>query len=514
MIKWMLFLVKGEEMKQRKVVSALLILVLCMISFAGCVGRSNSLSKDEIKKGSVSTGISCHDPQIIVGADGLYYMTGSHQILASSSNLQNWNYIANGSNMFANIFKGDMEAFAYVGKNSDGGYSIWASNIYYNKVMNKYLMYFCTTSSDIKSNLCLAQADTPEGPYEYVTNFLYSGWDKNTVDQTNVKSILGEDANLDRYYEYGGYDKDLWPNCIDPAVFEDSDGNQWLTYGSWSGGIFLLQLDPSTGLPMHLDGVSDNTDPYFGTRIAGGGIHAIEGPYIDYNKNTGYYYLFVSYGSLQSNGGYQIRQFRSENVTGPYVDAKGNSLEAQEDYSNYGIKMMGNYTLPSLDVTYMAPGGQSIFTGNDNTKYIVYHQRFDDGEEYHEPRIHQMFMNEDGWYTISPFEANETETSLSEYSEGDLEGRYYILNHGIDVGSLINETVECTLKDGKISSEDEQYVGTYSLKKDSNFVTFTLDGIDYKGVFSDMLDEAGNNTRVFSAVGDNNQTIWAIQYLK
>ena len=189
-------------------------------------------------------------------------------------------------------------------------------------------------------------------------------------------------------------------------------------------------------------------------------------------------------------------------------------MEAQEDYSNYGIKMMGNYTLPSLDVTYMAPGGQSIFTGNDNTKYIVYHQRFDDGEEYHEPRIHQMFMNEDGWYTISPFEANETETSLSEYSEGDLEGRYYILNHGIDVGSLINETVECTLKDGKISSEDEQYVGTYSLKKDSNFVTFTLDGIDYKGVFSDMLDEAGNNTRVFSAVGDNNQTIWAIQYLK
>jgi arabinan endo-1,5-alpha-L-arabinosidase len=501
-------------MKQKRIVSVLLVVVLCIVSFTGCLGSSNSLSKEEIKKGSVSTGISCHDPQIIIGVDGLYYMTGSHQVLASSSDLYNWDYIANGSNMFSNIFKGDMDAFSFVGKNSDGGYSIWASNIYYNKVMKKYLMYFCTTSSDIQSNLCLAQADSPEGPYEYVTKFLYSGWDKNTVEQTNVKSILGEDADLARYFEYGGYDKDLWPNCIDPAVFEDADGNLWLTYGSWSGGIFVLQLDPSTGLPIHTDEVSDTTDPYFGTRIAGGGIHAIEGPYIDYNENSGYYYLFVSYGSLQSDGGYQIRQFRSRNVTGPYVDAKGNTLEDQEDYSNYGVKMMGNYTLPSLDVTYMAPGGQSIFTEEDGSKYIVYHQRFNDGTEYHEPRIHQMFLNEDDWYTIAPFEVDETVTSQSGHSDWDVDGTYYILNHGIDVGNLINEAVECTLKDGNISSEEEAFTGTYTTENGSDFATFTLDGVAYKGVFLDMKDEAGNQTRVFTAVGDNNQTIWAIQYLK
>ena len=106
-------------MKQKRIVSVLLVVVLCIVSFTGCLGSSNSLSKEEIKKGSVSTGISCHDPQIIIGADGLYYMTGSHQVLASSSDLYNWDYIANGSNMFSNIFKGDMDAFSFVGKNSD-----------------------------------------------------------------------------------------------------------------------------------------------------------------------------------------------------------------------------------------------------------------------------------------------------------------------------------------------------------------------------------------------------------
>jgi arabinan endo-1,5-alpha-L-arabinosidase len=52
------------------------------------------------------------------------------------------------------------------------------------------------------------------------------------------------------------------------------------------------------------------------------------------------------------------------------------------------------------------------------------------------------------------------------------------------------------------------------MENGSDFATFTLDGVDYKGVFLDMVDEAGNQTRVFTAVGDNNQTIWAIQYLK
>lgn len=88
----------------------------------------------------------------------------------------------------------------------------------------------------------------------------------------------------------------------------------WLVYGSWSGGIFTLPLDPQTGLPVH-KAVEDSAgsadmDPYYGYRIAGGGHHAVEGPYIQYDPKTEKYFLFVSYGKLTREGGYQIREFR------------------------------------------------------------------------------------------------------------------------------------------------------------------------------------------------------------
>ena len=50
---------------------------------------------------------------------------------------------------------------------------------------------------------------------------------------------------------------------------------------------------------------------------------SIEGPYIQYDSDSGYYYLYVSYGGLERTGGYQIRVFRSEAPDGPYVDMNG-----------------------------------------------------------------------------------------------------------------------------------------------------------------------------------------------
>ena len=76
-----------------------------------------------------------------------------------------------------------------------------------------------------------------------------------------------------------------WPNCIDPAPFYDKKGRLWMTYGSWSGGIFLLELDPETGLVIHPQADEENqVDPYFGKRLIGGGHNSIEGPYIQYDE--------------------------------------------------------------------------------------------------------------------------------------------------------------------------------------------------------------------------------------
>ena len=131
------------------------------------------------------------------------------------------------------------------------------------------------------------------------------------------------DADISPYFLRPSQFNNLqWPNCIDPALFFDDEERLWMVYGSWSGGIFLLEIDKETGYPIHPASSPDNdTDAYYGKRLAGGMHNSIEGPYVLHEKENGYYYLFVSYGSLTSEGGYQIRLFRSQSPEGPYTDA-------------------------------------------------------------------------------------------------------------------------------------------------------------------------------------------------
>ena len=77
---------------------------------------------------------------------------------------------------------------------------------------------------------------------------------------------------------------EYWPNCIDPCVFYDDDDNLWMSYGSWSGGIYMIRLDKENGLrdytytfPYQINGKDATpgsynqactSDPYFGKKIA------------------------------------------------------------------------------------------------------------------------------------------------------------------------------------------------------------------------------------------------------
>ena len=505
-------------MIKKKMVRVLTVAGLLACLASGCASGGSSVGKeaaaDEIKKGGFTVAASCHDPQILREGD-TYYMFGSHMVGAKCQDLRKWNYFANGvdaaNTLFDNLLTEPYAAFDFVGKNTDNGYSVWASNVIYNETMKKYVMYFCTTSSYVKSTLCFATADNIEGPYTYVDTILYSGYGKSNISETNLYDVLGKNADISRYLEYGGYNNKEWPNCIDPAIFTDADGQMWMNYGSWSGGIFLLEIDPTTGYPIYPVDDKD-ADPYYGYRLIGGGHHSAEGPYIQYDAENGYYYLFVSYGDLQSDGGYQIRQFRSEKPTGPYVDVAGNTLEDQDDHFNYGLKMMGNYTFPSLNYTYMAPGGQSTFQDDDGKYYITYHQRFDDGTEYHEPRVHQMYTNEDGWFVAAPFATMGETLSEKGYKKSDVSGTFYVVNHGTDISSKIREAEAYTFADGKVTGGEKS--GTYEVKEGTDYITITLDGVVYKGVLMEMTDEAENPVFCFSAAGDNEETLWGVQYIK
>ena len=130
----------------------------------------NELPISEIATGTYHPGVSLHDPQVWVEGEGDYWMYGTHMTQASGTSLSDWTMYADGvrptSKIFSNLFDKEGEelpaAFAFVGKNTDRGYSVWAPSVIYNKAMGKYTMYFCTTSTYIKSNICYAVSDTPE----------------------------------------------------------------------------------------------------------------------------------------------------------------------------------------------------------------------------------------------------------------------------------------------------------------------------------------------------------------
>ncbi len=499
--------------------SACLAIVGCGCGSQAPSAFSASKPESEITKGSVNSGASLHDPQVIAAEDGTYYCYGTHMTAATSKDLVKWDSWAdgvNGSNkIFDNLLMEPFEAFSFVGKNEQNGYSVWAPSVIYNKKTGRYMMYFCTTSSYIKSNICLATSDNIGGPYTYEKTIIYSGFTKSDLDKTNFTELMGDDVKVrNRYVSGGAYNNQLWPNAIDPAMFYDEDDRLWMVYGSWSGGIFVLELDQETGEPIRPQTDDDaETDAYFGKRVIGGFHHPIEGPYIHYDKTTGYYYLFLSYGNLQTEGGYQMRVLRSDKPDGTYVDAGGSSLGIRGDLDNfadYGVKLMGNYILPSLNVSYMAPGGESTFEDKDGRLYVVYHQRFKNNGEFHAVRVHQMAMNEDGWPCVFPFATCGESLSEEGYSEKDLEGSFYILDHGLEVNNLVNEPVECSFAAGEINGD---FTATYEMTEGSNYITIKTADVTYKGVLVEMTDEAGNRTFCFSAVGDNNHSIWGVRYL-
>ena len=498
----------------------------CGTDAAGGAGQAAAVSAlpkevsvEEIAVGSVNSGGSLHDPQIIVGDDGTYYCYGTHMTAATSQDLVKWTTWGDGVNssnkIFDNLLTEPFDAFSFVGKNEQSGYSVWAPSVIYNKKTGKYMMYFCTTSSYIKSNICLATSDNIGGPFHYEKTIIYSGFTKSDLELTNFEEIMGDDVKTrQRYISGGAFNNQLWPNAIDPAMFYDADDRLWMVYGSWSGGIFILELDQETGEPIHPETDDENeVDKYYGKRLIGGFHHPIEGPYIHYDKNTGYYYLFLSYGNLQTDGGYQMRVLRSDKPDGTYTDVTGKSLGIKGDcdsFADYGVKLMGNYTLPSLNVTYMAPGGQSTFEDGDGKLYVVYHQRFKNNGEFHAVRVHQMAMNEDGWPCIFPFATNGESLSAEGYSALDVSGKFYLVDHGLEVNNLVNEPVECDFAEGVISGGTS---GTYEVKDGTNFVTLKIGEITYKGVMINMTDEAGNNTFCISAIGDNDHSIWAVHYM-
>ena len=186
-------------------------------------------------------------------------------------------------------------------------------------------------------------------------------------------------------------------NAIDANLIVDEEtGQQYMVYGSFWGGCYILKLDEKTGLAAE-EGIGKCV-----ARRPKWTDCAIEGPYIKYNPDTGYYYLFVSYGSLKSD--YNIRVGRSKSVTGPYYDHNGRDMTDLDDFKNeVGFMIACGYHFDHGQ-GYMGPGHNSVLRDFDNEWYLVCHIREHDFKvpQISTMHIYKMFWTPDGWPVLNP----------------------------------------------------------------------------------------------------------------
>ncbi len=512
-------------MKFRKLISALTAGCLLL----GCTAALPSSAANYSRA-------SVHDPSIIKLQDGSYYIIGSHLGAARSNDLGNWTAAANSNlgstntTFFRNIYA-DL-AIPEKWSNTTNGYNLagnmWAPDIIYNETMGKYCMYLSVNGQVWNSSIVLCTADNIDGPYTYQGTIVYSGFTNksvNNVNDTDVPKVLGNNPDISRYLGGdGSWNAAYGTNAIDPAVFYDEEGDLWMVYGSWFGGLYMLELDEKTGLRdynVKYETIANVSDAYMGKKAAGGNYVSGEGPYIEYMKapgsNKGYYYLFVSYGFFNSNGGYNMRIFRSESPDGPYVDQNGNSAIFPRGGDNIGgavgERLMSNYQWDCNDRPFKAQGHNSVLMDDDGKLFVIYHTKFDDPYGFHEVRVHQMIMNEDGWPTAAAYEYTGETLSETGHTMEAVTGEYEFIFHTLNQKFVNEQSADVERSkdivlhaDGTVTGDIS---GTWTMRDGSPEMTLTFGGVTYKGSFLVQADESSAMVQkmTFTATG-NNTCVW------
>lgn len=439
---------------------------------------------------------SVHDPSVLV-TEGVTYIFGSHLAAARSDDLLAWDQVADlvtpENPLFEDVTTELAEAFEWAQSET-----LWAPDVS-ETADGRFRMYYCACEgSSPRSAMGTAIADHIEGPYRDEGIFLRSGmWDEPSEDGTV-------------------YDAQLHPNAIDPHAFVDASGRHRLVYGSYSGGIFLVELDPATGWPLPGQG--------YGVHLCGGNHARIEAPYILHSEQTGYYYLLLTFGGLDADGGYNIRVGRSRDVAGPYLDPMGQDLrQAMSDpdlplfddasIEPFGATLMGNHRFagPEGDGQgYVSPGHVSAWTDPPSQEsYLFFHTRFPETGEAHQVRVHRIHFSHAGWPVLSPHRYGgepAAETPSPGLHRRQLEGRWQLIDHGRAISPEIidSRTIELH-RNGRITGA---IAGRWRLEGRHRAVV-QLDDVRYDGVFTvGRHEELGVWTPTFSVLGPDGRALW------
>jgi arabinan endo-1,5-alpha-L-arabinosidase len=292
-----------------------------------------------------------HDPTIIKDGDTYYlFSTRAGIAIRCSKDLISWRLCGD---VFAHL---PQWAVADV----SGVRGLWAPDVsYFN---GKYHLYYSvSTFGSNRSSIGLVTNQTLDP-----TSNRYRWQDQGKIIASNAS--------------------DDW-NAIDPNLVLDDEGQPWLSFGSFWGGIKMRKIDPGTGKPS----TNDMTLYSLASRPrTQGSPGAIEAPSII--RKNGYYYLFVSFDfccrGLDST--YNIRVGRSRSVTGPYVDRNSKPL------------MEGGGTIVVTGgKRWRGPGHCAILQERDSEK-LVYHAYDADARGTPTLRIDSLIWDSAGWPRISP----------------------------------------------------------------------------------------------------------------
>ena len=414
--------------------------------------------------------VNAHDPSLVKGDDGRWYVFSTDASVGDvhrcgvqvrvSDDLIRWEYLGTAFEDYETSCAEEIAAAGLKPEKHDG---LWAPEVV--QAQGEWRLYYsASTFGSTRSVIGLAVSDSVLGPWE----------DKGVVIRSDAGAVSK-------------------PNAIDPCVFTDPSGKQYMTWGSFFGGIWLTALDA--------EGFAEG-EP---VRIAGFRGCRAEGSYLVWLPETEYYYLFLSYGSLSSD--YNIRVGRSRTVEGPYLDANGRDLAdlVASNENRIGVKLMGGYQLrhdpgAGFSKGIKAPGHCSVAVDGDRL-WLCHHTRTQSLPEYwFAMQIRPVMLSGDGWPLVMPMsyqgESFAPVTALPE-------GNYNLILHGTDSNKEAKRSEQILLRNGELGTR-----GSIALAEDSR-VTLTLDGVSYDGAaLWQKDDERDGWVMSITAISADGQCLW------
>ncbi len=320
-------------MRLTSLVTSLLAVLGLTLAGAGPVGATAAGARADSTPGptfhnAVSDSFSdtFADPSVIEGKDGWWYAYATADPLQSGE-APGIIHIARTHDWASWEYLGTVFTDANRPSWAEPGAGLWAPDIRY--VQGQYVLYFTVTDTRLNpggdSAIGVATAPTPSGPWT----------------ATSAPVVAPRKVSDNNY---------LW--TFDPAGFTDADGQRYLYYGSYYGGLWVTKVSA--------DGLAAT-----GTASQVAIDNRYEGAYVV--RHDGWYYLMGSSANCCAGPttGYSVFAGRARSPLGPFVDAEGTPLMASRVGGTTVVTQNGN--------RFVGTGHHAFLTDAQGRDFIAYH---------------------------------------------------------------------------------------------------------------------------------------------